>query len=139
MAQKRNLFTTYGTLRASVIDALDLIDASQNKNKSLKTKCKVFAVLKVVDDAGNEIKHFNTETHPYYTSETTIIGEEFIFENVSSVHCLLLSFYSLSGEKAPSGEMVMSQSCLGFTKIPVSRLEENRPVLDLLNFVDNSC
>ena len=109
-----------------MIEALDLIE-NNKKNKSVK--CNVFAVLKIADENGVELKNYNTETRPYYVSDTLVIGEEFIFENVSSAHSLVVSFYSLSlsVEKSPP-EVAVLQNCLGFTQIPLSRLEENRPV-----------
>lgn len=131
MSRKRNIFTTYGTLRVSVVEALDLVDNAPGVNKKVKvTKSNVFAVLKITDDNGVEIKHCNTETHPFYTSETMTIGEEFIFENVSSAHNLLVSFYSvaLEKEKTQQAPVTVAQNCLGFTQIPLARLEENVPV-----------
>lgn len=142
MSRKRNFLTTYGTLRACVVEALDLVDTPPTNNKKVKvTKSSVFAVLKVTDDAGAEIKHCNTETHPFFTSESLVIGEEFIFENVSSAHSLYVSFYSVSmeKEKAPHASAIASQNCLGFTQIPLSRLEDNVSVSSLHLLLQRIC
>lgn len=138
MSKKRNFLTTYGTLRACVVEALDLIDTPSVASKKVKVaKSNVFAVLKVVDDAGTDIKHYNTETHPFYTSESLVIGEEFIFENVSSAHSLLVTFYSVSleKEKTPQAPVTISQNCLGFTQIPLSRLEDGVSVSQTFSYV----
>lgn len=127
MSKRRNFLTTYGTLHTCVVEAVDLIETTSSSNKKVKvTKCNVFAVLKVIDEAGTDIRHYNTETHPFYTSESLVIGEEFIFENVSSAHSLLVSFFSVSleKEKAPHAPVTVAQNCLGFTQIPLSRLED---------------
>lgn len=137
MSRKRNIFTTYGTLRVSIVEALDLVDSpAVGNNKKVKvTKSNVFAALKVTDDNGVEIKHCNTETHPFVTSEAMNIGEEFIFENISSAHNLLVSFYSVSleKEKTHNASVTVAQNCLGFTQIPLARLEENVSVSHIMS------
>ena len=124
----KSIFTTYGTLRASVIEALDIVETSNKKNHAVKYN--VFVVLKVVDDSGVELKSCQTEIHPYYTSDPLLIGEEFLFENAASTQSLVVSLHILNMEKTLT-KVSLSQSCLGFTRIPLSRLEENRPVSTL--------
>lgn len=130
MLKKKNIFTTYGTLRACVIEVVDLVEATQLNVKKLKgTKNNVFAVLKEIDETGSVISHYNSDTHTCYIAERLVIGEEFIFENVSSAHNLVVYFYSVSLEKEKTQpHLVAAQTCLGYTQIPLSRLEENVPV-----------
>ncbi len=128
---KGNLFTTYGTLRVGVVEASDLVEIQVGNAKKVKvTKSNVFAMLKITDDNGKEEKHCSTETHIFHPSEALIIGEEFLFENVSSAHSLVVSFYSvaLEKEKINHAPVTAAQTCLGFTQIPLARLGENTSV-----------
>jgi hypothetical protein len=131
MSRKRNIFTTYGTLRVNVHEALDLVDNVNTGPKRFKvSKSNVFAVLRLVNESGGDVLHFNSETHPFYASESLMVGEEFIFENASSAYGLVVAFYLLSLEKEKNQSNVFAtQSCLGYTKIPLSRLEENVSVI----------
>ena len=128
MSKKRNnIFTTFGTLRVNVIEALDLIDVpSKNAKKVKVNKGSVFAVLSIVDESNNVVTHYNSDIHPFVTSDAIFIGEEFLFENASSAHSLAVTFYIVSMEKEKNHNSAVScQNCLGYTHIPLSRLEEN--------------
>lgn len=136
MSRKRNIFVTYGTLRVNVLEAVDLVDSHTGPKRVRVSKSSVFAVLKLISESGGDMGHYNSETHPFYMSENLVIGEEFMFDSASSSQTLMVAFYSLALEKEKSQtSAAATQCCLGYTRIPLSRLEENVPVSWLLRFI----
>jgi hypothetical protein len=130
----KSIFTSYGTLRASILEVQDLLVAQPSSK--VKSNSNVFAVMKVAERFDSVGVHFHTETRPCYTGEVLDFSEEFIFESISSAHTLYVSFYLLHAGTEKT-EVKFSQVLLGMTEIPVSRLEENRTVMlhcSVINF-----
>lgn len=119
--RKKNIFTTNGSLKASVIEVADIVSVSDDK-KLTATKSKTFCVIKIVDESGIELNKHYSEVHNLFLSQNLIIGEEFIFENVYSNYSLAIAFYFLSNGNLNAPILV------GSVIIPISRIEENTPV-----------
>ncbi|KAJ1436890.1 hypothetical protein B484DRAFT_245061, partial [Ochromonadaceae sp. CCMP2298] len=139
----KDLFTTYGTLRATVIEAVDLADQSSSSKKGSvwsqgSIKPIVYVVLKVEDADGIELKQHNTAAQPLFG--TLVIQEEFLFESISSANYLRLYFYDVSVEKTDTGSEKRSteKRCLGMCEVPLSRLEDNKPFMQWHQLVNQA-
>eukprot|EP01038_Epipyxis_sp_PR26KG_P009228 gene9228-12441_t len=144
--ENSNLFVSYGSLKIIILEAMDLMDESVDRlnnnvsrnisilststvanKKNLNTKYSIHCSLSLMDE-NNIVRHrYHTEPRSLYSSELTfpfIVGEEFIFNSISSASSLLITFYSISNMmkkySSPSESTI-----IGHTLIPVGRLEEN--------------
>lgn len=133
----KDIFCTYGSLRVSLSEAIDVFPELKTKNKRASAKKSMFFVSVAISDThGRDIVCYNTAPQVFYTGESAAIGEEFIFDGVASSNALMVSFYSVvTGQEAvtkmdssTSSKVPTSTRCLGLTSIPISRLEENKQV-----------
>ena len=127
-----NIFTSYGTLRAHVIEGIDLISTDNLlglDKHSNKSNYSVYATVRITNDKEDIFHSYSTNIYPCYKSESVLIDEEFIFEKISSVDTLVITLYLLINSIAAIGSHtnnILVSS--GFTRIPLYRLEENKKV-----------
>lgn len=131
-SDNKDMFSTFGSLRVSIAEAIDVFVEPYVKNRKPSGKrYKFFICVKICDHKGNEILKYNTTPQNFFVGEQIVpVGDEYIFDGVSSSNSLQISFHSI-------GEMDAKQQpiptyCIGLTTIPISRLEENIQVPTLL-------
>lgn len=133
MFGQRSIFTSYGTLRICLMEAVDVFELPGNRSRvkldaNSKTQ-KVFATVSINDENDCEILKYDTSSHPYFSTETVAIGEEYIFEAVSSAYHVVVGLYSIHFHKINSSVIAeRTIHAIGTVKIPIDRLEENTPV-----------
>jgi hypothetical protein len=117
-----------------VLEVVDLVNAPVTNGKKVKvSRSTVFAVLKVLEENGNVLAQYNSETRSFCSGESLFLGEEFLFENVSSAHMLQVAFFAVTLEKSKAQPIATPlQTCLGYVQIPLSRLEDNAPVCGIV-------
>lgn len=135
---QKDIFCTYGSLKVSLSEAIDVFPVPKVKSRKQDLNKQKFVVsISISDSNGRDIVCYNTAPHFYYPNETTIIGEEFLFDGVSSSNNLMVTFYAIVNgqeysntkmDSSTSSRLVSSMKCLGLTSIPLSRLEENNQV-----------
>lgn len=135
---QKDIFCTYGSLKVSLSEAIDVFPAPKAKSrKSDNARQKFVVSVSISDSNGRDIVCYNTCPHFYYPNETAIIGEEFLFDGVSSSNSLIVTFYAIVAgheytntkmDSSSRSQLLSSMKCLGLTSIPISRLEENNQV-----------
>lgn len=133
------LFTSIGSLRINLLEINDLFNANDRK-KSDSLPIKVYATISIINHNQMQQYRFNTAVISDIDRDTTslIIKEEFLFENIPSTYVILISLYGIynnSKNKNFNGFRKMNNSensirveVMGYSRIPVSRLEENQMV-----------
>jgi hypothetical protein len=128
MLRNIDIFTTYGSLTATIIEGVDLADKFR---KGRRGKVLVYAAVRVTDEDGVELGMHNTATQVCLPALAMPIGEQFVYENVSSAHCMHVTFFAMCVDRTQpmEGSLV---TCLGETEIPLERLGNNKPVSETL-------
>lgn len=129
---EESFFITIGRLTFNLLEAIDLIyEKEKNKTsvrnwlkRSVKEQLLAFARIELIVDELKEPEiQLETNTFPYATNEKVVFNEEFLLENVKSSSKIKILLYSMNVQKTKH-----ELNCLGYTIIPISRLEENRTV-----------
>lgn len=119
---QKNIFTTFGSLRVSIVEAIEMMGHLLVKGRKKVDLWKnVYCSVYVIDEKGESSVKCDSSVVLCSTSEPLRVGEEFIFDGVSSLSQLVVIFYAL--------EFKNQAECIGITMIPISRLEENKTVL----------
>jgi hypothetical protein len=129
MLRNSDIFTTYGSLTATIIEGVDLADRFR---KGRRGKILVYAAVRVTDQDGHELGMHSTATQICLLGQAMPIGEEFVYENVSSAHCMHVTFFAMCVDRSHDMEGSLV-TCLGETEIPLERLGNNKPVSSRVN------
>eukprot|EP01041_Mallomonas_annulata_P003873 gene3873-7731_t len=130
-APTAKLFTTFGNLRIRVLEGTDLLDGfSSFIPKNPKKTHHVISKLEVFNEENMKVKAFTTEMQAYADGFLDIRGEEYLFENVLSSFTLILSLHV-----AKDGPQDNQLEYTGMVSIPISRLEEDTPVIQWYQLV----
>lgn len=130
---EQTFFTSYGRLYVCIIEGIDLITDAKSKvvktwlKKPTKEYFSIYGVLSIIDRRNKEIKKIQTAARPYKLKDSFLIGEEFCFEPVSSSLTIVISIFAII-----DSINVVNETCVGITRIPLSRLEDNQTVRTLL-------
>ncbi len=127
-SENKDMFSTFGSLRVSIAEAIDVFVEPYVKNRKPSGKrYKFFICVTICDHKGREILKYNTTPQTFFIGEQIVpVGDEYIFDGVSSSNSLQISFHSI-GELDAKQQPVLTY-CIGMTTIPISRLEENSQV-----------
>lgn len=127
------IFTKSGYLTIQLMDVMDIVDAKKKASRLPWQRKEVehyiaFASIAICDEAEIEVHKYYTAMVPCIPSETLRVGEDFVFEPVTSNHIVVLTVYYLTLHDTRDPFDDLNQRCLGKAYIPLSRLEENRSV-----------
>eukprot|EP00981_Chlorochromonas_danica_P010468 scaffold3243_cov173-Ochromonas_danica.AAC.1 len=103
----------------------------------------VYASLVICDDYEVEVAKFYTSILSCWPGESLFFGEDFLFDRVNSTLNAVITLYCITlGENGNPSTIPVDdcggQRCLGKARIPLSRLEENRTVVQWYQLVDET-
>jgi hypothetical protein len=130
-----------GRLTITLLEVIDLVTEEEKQKPStltrnlfkrpVKEQYLTYATIELLgENAGVEDEEvgvaeiqLSTTCLPYSQKGRVFFGEEFLLENVKSSSRIRVMLYSVNASKSQDATY-----CIGFTVIPVSRLEENTTV-----------
>ena len=133
------LFTSVGSLRVNLLELIDLFHPN-GKKKTESLPFKIYANISIINHNQVQLCRHNTDVISDFDRNTAsiTINEEFLFENIPSTYFVYISLFGIynnlkrsnfSGfRKMSTTESSIKVESLGFSKIPVCRLEENQMV-----------
>ena len=112
------LFTSFGSIRVKVIEAIDCLDGLPSVDKRHNTvSYNIYVKIVIAKEDGEPLMNFSTATSTYTSGVLDICAEEYAFDGISSSNNIIASLYAANP--------TMDNKCIGLVVIPVSRLEEN--------------
>lgn len=123
-------FTTSGHLYVQLIEVIDLLEAVNGAasfftvfKKKVKERHLVHVEVKIINTKRKEIQKVRTGTKLINPGENLNVGEDFVFESISSAYTIVVSLHLTT---IANGET--TQKIMGLATIPIDRLEENTKV-----------
>jgi hypothetical protein len=138
------VFSTIGNLNVQLIEVIDINESSKRKMNTLlgwrrkqqsdDERKYVHVEISIRDYTGKIIALNQTMTKTLSNGTQTLnLGEEFIFESVLSISSLTIALCVMTGNPSDIASKISA-----IATIPISRLEENKKVIQWYQMIDPS-
>ncbi|RYH20207.1 hypothetical protein EON65_24175 [archaeon] len=138
------IFTRSGLVLISLLDASDIIEVKKKANRLLWQKKHhdrylAYASLSICEGNEIEIYKYYSATVPYFPADILALQEEFLFEPVNTNQSAVINIFCMHLSEQHDPFQGVEQRCVGKAVIPLSRLEENKPVCVCANVIVWKC